>query len=262
MKIQESFLRKIVREEIKNLLNEEAPEIENLELRSEEGCIEEYDLDQQGIKVYFTLPESYGEITLARSLIHARDIVRNFFVKDKLSTSSVIHAGIVFSDGTTLEPVSFITNNQTINPRETIVLLIKGTTAEQEDKIRKKAQELIQFHEKANTQDRYNRLGILGKIPFIGSMLMDIVPRQVNTFYCSQLIAYMLGYVGVVSLKELEQSQTLEESEQLEDEVYRKDALSPSELYDLIKGRADLLSTKCKQEQPEQQESFEDLMNL
>jgi hypothetical protein len=72
----------------------------------------------------------------------------------------------------------------------------------------------------------------------------------------------MLGYVGVVSLKELEQSQTLEENEQLEDEVYRKDALSPSELYDLIKGRADLLSTKCKQEQPEQQESFEDLMNL
>ena len=262
MKIYESLLRNIIREEIHYVLNETAPDIDKLNLSQQQNCTQEYDLSVGGVKVYFTLPESYNEFNFGRSIIQARDAIRNLFTKGVFSTSSVIHAGIVFSDGTTLEPVSFIRNNPMINPSQTVVLLLKGTDTQQEEKIRKKAQEIIEFHEKVNTQQRYNKVGILGKIPFIGDMLMNVLPRQTNTFYCSQLVAYMLAYADVVTISELEKAKTLTEDEQKEDLIYKKDALSPSELYDMIKGKADLLTIRCKSEQTEPQASFEDLMNL
>jgi hypothetical protein len=261
MKIFESSLKNIVREEIRNLLSEAAPEIASLKPNKQGKCVEEYDLSVEGVKVYFTLPQAYTKKDFNKNIIMSRDIVRNLFNKGIFSTSTVIHAGIVFSDRTTLEPISFIQNNQTINPYQTVVLLINGTTKAQEDLIRKKAEELIQYHKNAKTKKTYNTAGILAKIPVVGQMLAKIRPRQINTFYCSQLISYMLGITNIVSLEELDKAKSLQENDQLEQEVYNRDALSPSELYDMIKNKSDVLPTKCK-EQEEQEAGFDDLMNL
>jgi len=249
MKIFESSLKNIVREEIRNLLSEAVPEIADLKPSKVENCVEEYDLSIEGVKVYFTLPQSYTKKQFNKNLIMSRDIVRNLFTKGIFSTSTVIHAGIVFSDKTTLEPISFTKDNRAINPYQTVVLLINGTTKAQEDFIRKKAEELIKYHEDAKTKNTYNSAGILAKTPFIGQMLAKIRPRQINTFYCSQLITYMLGITKIVSLEELDKAKSLQENDQLEQEVYNRDALSPSELYDMIKNKSEVLSTKCIEEE-------------
>jgi hypothetical protein len=244
MKITESQLRKIIRQELKIVL-ENAPEIKDLKTASEiEMC--DYDLSKEGVKIFFTLPSSGStkEQFRNRMLIQGRDIIRNLF-KGSLSAASVHHAGFVFSDGTTLEPIAFTKNNPVITPEKCIILLIKNTGKRHEDLIRQRGEELVKFHENMGhdtSADRYNYAGIAHKIPFIGNILKNVVPRKLNTYYCSQLVADLLASAGIITVEQLKAAQSLSENQ---NEIYDNSALSPSELYDLIKDKAELLQQNC-----------------
>ena len=244
MKIKESQLRKIIRQELKLVL-ERAPEIEDLETVPEtELCF--YNLETEGVKVFFTLPNSVKtkEQFRNRMLIQGRDIIRNLF-KGNLSAASVHHVGFVFSDKTTLEPLAFVAENPDVAPEKCIVLVLKGTTNAQEQLIRQRGEELVKFHENMGNKDsysRYNYNGIIQKIPFIGDILKNTYPRQLNTYYCSQLVADLLASAGIITVDELKAAQSLTENQ---NDIYENSALSPSELYDLIKDKAELLVPKC-----------------
>ena len=244
MKIIESQLRNIIRQELMQILQEKAPDIANLKTTSEiEMC--DYDLSVPGIKIFLTLPSptSGKEQFRNRVLIQGRDIVRNIF-KGNLSAASVHHVGFVFNDKTTLEPIVFIPNNPTITPDKCIILLIKGTTKAHEDAIRQRGEDLIKFHENMETPQgqRYNYAGLVEKIPFIGSILKNVAPRKLNTYYCSQLVADLLATVGVVTVEQLKKAKSLSETQE---EIYENSALSPSELYDMIKDKAEVLQPAC-----------------
>lgn len=243
MKIIESQLRKIIREELITVL-ENAPEIKDLKTKPEiEMC--EYDLSVEGVKVFLTLPSySTGRQQFKNSaLIQGRDIIRNL-VKGSLSTASVQHVGFIFSDKTTLESVVFNQNDESITPENSIILLIKNTSKQHEDIIRKRGEEIISFHENMGNEGdgRYNFAGIIHKIPFIGKILKNVVPRKLNTYYCSEFVADLLASAGIITVQELKAAQSLSENK---NEIYDNSALSPSELYDLIKDKAEVLKTNC-----------------
>ena len=237
MKIIESQLRRIIREELIAVL-ENAPEIKDLKTKPEiEMC--EYDLSVEGVKVFLTLPSyNTGRQQFKNSaLIQGRDIIRNL-VKGSLSTASVQHVGFIFSDKTTLESVVFNQNDESITPENSIILLIKNTI------IRKRGEEIISFHENMGNEGdgRYNFAGIIHKIPFIGKILKNVVPRKLNTYYCSEFVADLLASAGIITVQELKAAQSLSENK---NEIYDNSALSPSELYDLIKDKAEVLKTNC-----------------
>jgi len=259
--------QQVLHEGWRRYIKEEAAEpISNVHAKIKDYTKNQCTWDYQksnGMKVFFDI-SSVGDNFDAGSYIFGPGIIAQSALtkiargKIRGALGAANHVGIIFKDGTIFHAtsdktgVSFQQNYTEINekPHQFVVLDLGGDEA----MLRQACEEIYELiKSNIDPSQAYDWKGIVRQIPLLGPLLKHLyVAKEKGVgkykFYCSELVANALVKAGFMTAVELK-DRLLKENE--EDELDEADEISPTDLYDLISPKAQLVKPSCKITQAE-----------
>ncbi len=245
-------------------INEEAPAITKMHSQisdyKKRGCKWNYETSK-GMKVFFDVTSfSHENQTFFGKMIIAGNAIQKALkgqIKGALGASN--HVGFIFSDGSIFHAtsdetgVSFQPSYPDIeqNPHQYVIVDLGGD----EQKLKQVCQSILNELKEQNVDasKAYDWKGIKRQIPVIGKLLAHLkTAKEENeySFYCSELVANALVRVGYMTAEQLV-------ARVLSEQLGQADEISPTELYELIAPKSNVIGVVCEiepqQQQPEQQ---------
>lgn len=230
---------------LKEVLSEEAPDISqaNIEL-IKDGSNCKWDLSTSEIKIFFDITSSskMGKLNSKWFSVVGLAINKIAQIQHNVLTP-VSHVGFILSNGDAIDadPTKGISIRKledfNSNPGHYICVSVGGL----ESTLISKFNELKKA---AGEEGGYDKAGVIREIPILGALLKRLnLAKETNNkkFFCSELVANLLVRCEIIKFEELK---ALSEKTTGLDQF---DEIDPTQLYQMIKGKATTLPVVCDQ---------------
>ena len=231
---------------LKEVLSEDIPDIKQANAAPiKDGSNCKWDLSTSEIKIFFDVTSTSKMSALTSKWFSFLGVIINKVatIKHKVLTP-VNHVGFILSDGNVIDAIpdkgisirKLDDDDFDTNPGHFICVSVGGAESDLISKFN-------ELKKAAGEEGGYDTAGVVRNIPILGTILKRLnLAQETNNkkFFCSELVANLLVRCNIIKVEELKKLSEYDEADQF-------DEIDPTQLYEMIKGKAKTLPIVCDQ---------------